>query len=118
MRIPKRIILKLAAANLLAGAALAQDTTSPVDDYLAQLALECESQLGLSSTKCACVTDEAAAVLTPIEIEYALVRIALNEAEIARLREVLPIGQRLRILFRIVNIVDECADGEAYNNPL
>jgi hypothetical protein len=118
MRIRRNILVQLAAANLLAGAALAQDANSPVEDYLVQLAIECESQLGLDAAKCACVTDEAAAVLIPIEIEYALVRIAENEPEIARLREVLPIGQRLRILFRIVNIVDQCADGEPYNNPL
>jgi hypothetical protein len=118
MRIWRRILLQLAAANLLVGAALAQDAKSPVDDHLAQLALECQSQLELDTAKCTCVTDEAAEVLTPIEIEYALVRIALNEPEITRLREILPIGQRLRILFRIVNIVDQCADGEPYNNPL
>ena len=118
MRVRQRIFCQLVAGSLLAGSALAQDARSPVDDQLARLALECRSQLGLDNAKCICVTDEAASVLTPIEVEYALVRIALDEPEITRLREILPTGQRLRILFRIMSIVDQCADGEPYNNPL
>ena len=117
MRIGRTIFLA-AAANLIASATMAQDPAPSFADHLALLAVECQAQLGLDKAKCACVTDEAELNLTPIEIEYALVRISLNEPEIERLREVLPIGQRLHILFRIAGIVDQCADGAPYNNPL
>ena len=97
-------------------AALAQD--APVADHLALLFAECGAQLELGETECTCVVDRVESELAPIEVEYAVVRITANEPEIMRLREILPLGQRLTILFRITGIVDDCAAGAPYNNPL
>ncbi len=112
-----RVLIAALVTVALTGAVAAQGGPE-AEQHLAQLAVECDQQLGLDTAKCACVVDDVRKELLPIEIEYAVVRIAENEAEITRLREVLPLGQRLGILFRIIGIVDDCADGAPYNNPI
>ena len=113
----QRILVFVLAGCAWAGHATAQDIKA-AEAHLIGLAIECERQLGLEEAKCACVVDEVRDTLLPIEIEYAAVRIAANETEITRLREILPLGQRLRILWRILEVVDDCADGAPYINPL
>lgn len=108
----KTTTLTLAAGAMLSLPAQAQS------DIEQRLATRCGEQLQLGTAECACVVDRARIELEPAEVEYAVVRIEENWPEVERQRQILPLGQRLGILFRLIRIVDNCAAGAPYVNPL
>jgi len=81
------------------------------------VAEECAGELGLTEAECACVMEAARMVLSERQIDYLMVRIARNDAEVARMRTFMPLGERLAILFAVQRAVEVCAPGKTVAFP-
>ncbi|MCW5713236.1 MAG: hypothetical protein KIT43_01795 [Bauldia sp.] len=78
---------------------------------------QCAAELGLTEAECACVIDTARVELSERQVDYLMVRIARNDAEVARMRTFMPLGERLAILFAVQRAVGECAPGRRVEIP-
>ena len=78
---------------------------------------QCAAELGLTEAECACVLDTARVGLSERQVDYLFVRIARNDAEVARMRTFMPLGERLAIFFAVQRAVGECAPGRRVEVP-
>lgn len=78
---------------------------------------QCAIELALAPAKCACILDTSKPELSDQQYDYLLVRLARDDAEIARMRTFMGLLQRLAILGVIVRIADICAPDKPFNLP-
>lgn len=83
----------------------------------AAFAALCTVELGLTVAECTCVIETARVGLSERQIDYLMVRTARNDAEVARMRTFMPLGERLAILFAVQRAVGECAPGKHVEMP-
>lgn len=84
----------------------------------ATLVLEqCAAELGLTEDECACTLVDARDHLSQRQIDYLLVRIARNDAEVERMRTFMPLRERLPILWTVTRSVEYCAPGKEFVLP-
>jgi hypothetical protein len=104
--------------TILAASLVASPAPATVGIHLDTIFGECRSRLGLGDVECSCVNDRVAASFPPLEIEYIAVRISEDMVEVERLRKVLLFGRRLSMLVEVSRIIEDCAAGAPFNNPL
>jgi hypothetical protein len=106
---------RLAAAAMAAALGLPNGATAQA---IEQAVLgQCSAELGLTIEECACTLETARPQLSERQIAYFLVRIARDEAEVARMRTFRPLRERLPILFIIMRAVEFCAPGKDVDLP-
>ncbi|MCC6735262.1 MAG: hypothetical protein IT534_03920 [Bauldia sp.] len=81
------------------------------------MAEQCSAELGLTAAECACVMTAARVDLSERQIDYFMVRIARNDAEVERMRTFMPLGERLAILVAIQRAAEDCIPGRRIEIP-
>ncbi len=104
-------VVAVAAALASPGHALAQDGGAGL------VLSQCAAELGLTEAECACVIETARVDLSERQVDYLMVRIARNDAEIMRMREFMGPFERLAILWAVQRAVAICAPGKDVRMP-
>lgn len=81
------------------------------------VAEQCAAELGITAPECGCIIETVGVELSARQVDYLMVRIARNDAEVERMRTFMPLGERLAILFAVQRAAGQCAPGKRIEIP-
>ena len=102
---------------LCAAAILAPLPSLAEGERAGALGAQCAETVGLTAGECTCVIETARADLSQRQVDYLLVRVARDEAEVQRMRQFMGLFERLAILTTVLDAADICAPGKPIALP-